>query len=232
MKKLIIFLTLSFFCVSCGDNSDTSVSVNIDNYPVTFSFFDVEINSVLSYSLKNRLDNILGDHSTETRNTINLNINREGFLKDYFPYFYNLNEKLNTPPRERVEHNTLKIAYRYATKKNLPFNYVELLFSNFNDTPLLIRVKFKHDDLNIVETLKQKYGEPRLIPWKEENGKSLCWEKNKDLLVCSFVPNQFGNPEYEVVIYFTKRIEDLLKMEMIQKEEHYKQSIKSGKNIF
>lgn len=232
MKKLIIFLTLSFFCVSCGDSSDTSVSVNIDNYPVTFSFFDVEINSVLSYSLKSRLDNILGDHSTETRNTINLNINREGFLKDYFPNFYSLNEKLNTPPRERVEHNTLKIAYRYATKKNLPFNYVELLFSNFNDTPLLIRVKFKHDDLNIVETLKQKYGEPRLIPWKEENGKSLCWEKNKDLLVCSFVPNQFGNPEYEVVIYFTKRIEDLLKMEMIQKEEHYKQSIKSGKNIF
>jgi len=225
-------LILAFFCFSCGDKSDTSVKSTIENYPVTYSFFDVEVNSVLSYSLKSRLDNILGDHATETRNTINLNINQEGFLKDYFPYFDSLNQRLNFPPHERVEHNTLKLAYRYAVKKNLPFNYVEILFSEFTNTPLLIRVKFKNDDLNIIETLKHKYGEPHQIAWKEENGKSLCWEKSGDLLLLSFVPNQFSKPEYEVVIYFTKRLEDLLKTELLEKETKLKREADSVKGLF
>ncbi|MBF0257264.1 MAG: hypothetical protein HQK62_00260, partial [Desulfamplus sp.] len=208
--------------------------------PETYSFFDVDVNSVLSHILKKRLDNILGDHSTETKNTINLNINREGFLKDYFPYFDELNQKLNSPTGEiidspvveRVEHNTIKLAYRYAVKNNLPFNYVEFLFSEFNNTPLLIRVKFKYDDLNVVETLKQKYGTPREIPWKEENGKSLCWEKSGDILILSFVPDQFGNPAYEVMIYFAKRLEDLLKTEIMERETKHNKGVKKEQNFF
>lgn len=227
-----IFFLLAFFSISCGDKSDTSEKGTIESYPVTYSFFDVDVNSVLSYSLKSRLDEILGDHSTETRNTINLNINLEGFLKDYFPYFDNLNQRLNSPSRERVEHNTLKLAYRYAINKQLPFNYVEILFSQFTETPLLIRVNFKKDELNIIETLKNKYGEPRQIPWKEENGKSLCWEKGGDLLILSFVPDQFGNPTYEVVIYFAKRLEDLIKAEHLMEEKRLKKEIKSGKGVF
>ncbi|MBF0204151.1 MAG: hypothetical protein HQK67_07505, partial [Desulfamplus sp.] len=141
-------------------------------------------------------------------------------------------EIIDSPVVERVEHNTIKLAYRYAVKKNLPFTYVEFLFSKFTNTPLLIRVKFKKDDLNIVETLKQKYGEPREIPWQEENGKSLCWENSGDLLIVSFVPDQFSKPAYEVVIYFSKRIEDLLQAEKIERENRENKSVKSGQNVF
>lgn len=228
----LLFLVLALFFISCGDKSDTPQTETIESYPLTYSFFDVEVNSVLSYSLKTRLDKILGDHSTETRNTINLNISQEGFLRDYFPYFEELNQRLNSPARERVEHKTVKLAYRYAVKKNLPFNYVEILFSEFTNTPLLIRVNFKKDDLNIIDTLKQKYGEPRQILWREENGKSLCWEKDGDLLILSFVPNQFSIPEYEVVIYFSKRLEELLKAELLEKEGKNKKEVKSIKNVF
>ena len=241
----ILLLSLSFFCISCGDKSD-NLSRKVETYPVTYSFFDVDVNSILSHSLKSRLDNILGDNAIETRNTINLNINNEGFFKDYFPYLEELNQKLNSPTGkttastgdkilvigERIEHNTVKLAYRYAIKKNLPFNYVEIIFSEFNATPLLIRVHFKKDELNLVEGLKHKYGTPHEIPWKEKNGKSLCWENGGDILILSFVPDQFGKPTYQAVIYFAKRLEDLLKSELLEREAKYKKSVKTGQNIF
>ncbi|MBF0302379.1 MAG: hypothetical protein HQK73_05020 [Desulfamplus sp.] len=249
MGKFIIILSVLLVCISCGDNSTTSLSGKTDNYPVTYSFFDVGVNSFLSHSLKSRLDSVLGDHAVETRNTINLNINNEGFLKNYFPSFDELNQRLNSPTgriipppadverktsliAERVEHNTVKLGYRYAVKKNLPFNYVEFLFSDFNNTPLMIRVKFKKDDLNVVDTLHQKYGTPREILWKEENGKSLCWENSGDLLILSFVPDQFGKPVYEVAIYFAKRLEDLLEAERLERERKHKKGVKSGQNVF
>ncbi|KJR40518.1 membrane or secreted protein [Candidatus Magnetoovum chiemensis] len=234
----VIVFALSF--TSCTGSNNSSESDNVEQLPITFSFFDVDVNSILSHSLKIRLDNILGDHSTESKNTINLNINNEGFLKEHLPYFEELNKKLNSPTAEvtdspvieRVEHNTIKLAYRYSVKKNLPFNYVEFLFSEFNDTPLLIKIRFKEDNLNIVKTLKEKYGAHKEILWKEENGKSLCWEKDGDILILSFVPDQFGNPFYQVVIYFSKRLEELMKSEQLEKSKKHKAGIKSGKNVF
>ncbi|MBF0241922.1 MAG: hypothetical protein HQK64_05505 [Desulfamplus sp.] len=247
----ILLVLLSILITSCTDSSSSSISSRAESYPVTYSFFDVDVNSTLSNSLKSRLNNILGDHSTETRNTINLNINREGFLKKHLPYFYELHLRLNSTTGklptssttitggrkielvpERVEHNTIKLSYRYAINKNLPFNYVEFLFSDFNATPLLIRVNFKKDDLNVVDTLKQKYGEPKEIKWKEKNGKSLCWQNGDDLLILSFVPDQFGKPNYESVIYFGKRLEDLLEAEAALREAKVKSDFKSGQTLF
>lgn len=247
--SFIIFFSFMLFCVSCGDNTATSVNSKAETYPSTYSFFDVDVNSTHSISLKRRLDNILGDHAVETRGTINLNINNTGLLKEHLPYFDGLNQRLNSPTGkpllpaatserkislipERVEHNTLKLVYRYAVNKNLPFTQVEFLFSKFNDTPLLIRVKFKKDDLNIVDNLHQKYGTPREILWTDKNGKSLFWEKDGDILILSFVPDQFGKPVYEVAIYFSKRIEDLLESERLEREGRQKKGVKSGQNVF
>ncbi|MBF0573906.1 MAG: hypothetical protein HQK69_09130 [Desulfamplus sp.] len=247
--KIFLILIIISVCFSCSENSNNTLSDKIENYPITYTFFDVGVNTILSHSLKSRLDSILGDHSTESRNTINLNIYEKGFIKDNFPHFEELNQRLNSSTGkinpstvggegkisligERVEHNTVKLAYRYATKKNLPFNYVEFLFSEYNSTPLLIKVSFKKDDLNIIDTLKQKYGTPREIIWKNSNGKSLCWENSGDLLILSFVPDQFGKPIYEVVIYFANRLEDLLKSEMLERENKNKKAVKSGQKVF
>ncbi|MBF0378226.1 MAG: hypothetical protein HQK72_12200 [Desulfamplus sp.] len=247
--RVFIFFSLFFLCVSCSENSNNTLSDKIENYPITYTFFDVDVNTTLSHNLKSHLDSILGDHSTESRNTINLNLYEKLFLKDNFPYFEELNQRLNSPTGkinpstvggegkisligERVEHNTVKLAYRYATKKSLPFNYVEFLFSEFNSTPLLIKVNFKKDDLNIVDTLKQKYGTPREIPWKNSNGKSLCWENSGDLLILSFVPDQFGKPVYELFICFAKRLEDLLQAEVLERETKNRKTVKSAQNVF
>ena len=122
--------------------------------------------------------------------------------------------------------------YRYARKKNLPFDYVELNFSNYTQLPLLFKINFKEDEANIIQTLKSKYGEPQLIDWKNKNGRSMYWQKNDDVLIVSLVPDQFGNPEYQIRIFFVENIRALLKKEEAEKEKKELQRDKSGIKAF
>ena len=141
-------------------------------------------------------------------------------------------KRLNFPPGERIEHNTVKLMYRYAAKKNVPFDYVELVFSNYTQAPILIKINFREDDAGIINTLESKYGQPQVVSWKEENGQSMYWIKNSDFLIVSQVPDQFGNPRYQIAIYFVKNMEQLIAAE---KKDHQKKSLKrtqSGKTAF
>ena len=198
----------------------------------SFTFFDLGRQSTLSKSVRNDLKQRLGRHAIEHRSIIDLDINFYGFLKKYFPSLYELNQNLNFPPGERIEHNTVKLMYRYARKENIPFDYVELVFSNYSQRPLLFRINFQKDEANIIETLKTKYGEPLLIDWKDKNGQSMYWEKNEDLLIVSLVPDQFGNPEYQIRIYFVENIKALLATERAEREKTGSQRAKSGKTAF
>jgi hypothetical protein len=145
---------------------------------------------------------------------------------------HKLNRDLNFPPGERIEHNMVKLMYRYARKKEAPFDYVELVFSNYSQAPLLFKIDFKEDETSIVQTLKSKYGEPRLIDWKTNGGQSRYWEKNNDFLIVSMVPDQFGNPEYQIRFFFVNNIKALLENEKAEKEKEKVQRTKSGKKAF
>ena len=167
------------------------------------------------------------------RNTMDLQLNTEDdFLETHFPRLARLNRGLNLPAGERVEHNTTQLTYRYAVKKELPFSYVELLFSRYTGMPLVIRVMFETDTLDILGSLKEKYGPPREVPWKAKNGKTLFWEKNGDFLFYCFVPNQFGIPEYRVSICFTRRIAALFEMEKKIKNTERNTAVSSGNAVF
>jgi hypothetical protein len=205
---LVFSLTLLFF-FSCGEKKESAENQTAQVQSDSFTFFDLGKRSTLSKSVRNDLKQRLGRHAIEHRSIIDLDINFYGFLKKYFPSLYELNQNLNFPPRERIEHNTVKLMYRYARKENIPFDYVELVFSNYSQHPLLFRINFQKDEANIIETLKTKYGEPLLIDWKDKNGQSMYWEKNEDLLIVSLVPDQFGNPEYQIRIYFVENIKAL-----------------------
>jgi len=190
---LVFSLALLFF-FSCGEKKEPAENQAAQVPSDSFTFFDLGGQSALSKSVRNDLKQRLGRHAIEHRSIIDLDINFYGFLKKYFPSLYELNQNLNSPPGERIEHNTVKLMYRYARKENVPFDYVELVFSNYSQHPLLFRINFQKDEANIIETLKTKYGEPRLIDWKDENGQSMYWKKNNDVLIVSLVPDQFGNP--------------------------------------
>ena len=220
------------FFFSCGEKKEPAENQTAQVPSDSFTFFDLGRQSTLSKSVRNDLKQRLGRHAIEYRSIIDLDINFYGFLKKYFPSLYELNQNLNFPPGERIEHNTVKLMYRYARKENIPFDYVELVFSNYSQHPLLFRINFQKDEANIIETLKTKYGEPLLIDWKDKNGQSMYWEKNKDLLIVSLVPDQFGNPEYQIRIYFVGNIKTLLATESAEKEKAESQRAKSGKTAF
>ncbi len=236
IHKFILFaVVFSFpllFFFSCGEKKESAENQTAQVPSDSFTFFDLGGQSTLSKSVRNDLKQRLGRHAIEHRSIIDLDINFYGFLRKYFPSLYELNQNLNSPPGERIEHNTVKLMYRYARKENIPFDYVELVFSNYSQHPLLFRINFQKDEANIIETLKTKYGEPRLIDWKDENGRSMYWEKNNDLLIVSLVPDQFGNPEYQIRIYFVENIKALLATESAEKKKAGSQRAKSGKTAF
>jgi hypothetical protein len=122
--------------------------------------------------------------------------------------------------------------YRYALKKNVPFDYVELVFSNYTKIPLLFKINFQKDEAGIIKTLESKYGQPQVVDWKEENGKSMYWMKNADFLIASQVPDQFGHPKYQIVIYFVKNLEQLIATEKNKRQEKNLERIQSGEKAF
>lgn len=224
----LVLLLLS----SCGEKRESAAEQNVQVASDSFTFFDLGASSRLSQKVRDDLEQRLGHAAVAQRGTIDLQINYAGFLKQYFPALDELHRDLNSPPGERIEHNMVKLMYRYARKKNAPFDYVELIFSDYAQVPLLFKIDFKKDETNIVQTLKSKYGEPRLIDWKINNGQSLCWEKNEDVLIVSLVPDQFGNPEYQIRFFFVKNIKALLEKEGAEKEKQSGQRVKSGKKAF
>jgi len=226
---LLILLLLTFACKN-GQESD-----NLSSLPEladTFTFFGVGKNSIVSKTLKKDLKKQLGSYAVESKNVIDLEINYKGFLKEFFPEIDKLNQQLNFPPQERIEHNTVKLMFRYARMKNLVFDYVEFVFSEYTHTPVFIKIHFKKDELKVIKTLEEKYGLPETIHWSQEKSKSLLWEKEQDLLILSFVPDQFGRPRYQIVIYFTDELSKLHKAELAEKEKKQKARRESSKTAF
>ena len=228
-----IVLCLALLLVfACGEKKETAKKQTSQKSSESFTFFDLGKQSTLSKSARDDLKQKLGRDAIEYRSIIDLDINFYGFLEKYFPSLSELNRKLNFPPGERIEHNTVKLMYRYTRKKNIPFDYVELVFSNFSQHPLLFRINFQKDEANIIGTLKTKYGQPQRIDWKDKNGESMYWKKNSDFLILSLVPDQFGNPEYQIRIYFTENIKALIATETAEKEKTENERAKSGKTAF
>ncbi len=229
----LLFVLVIMGCSACGNGDENSGAAIAPQISPSFSFFDVGVNTPYSRTLRSSLQNVLGDDAISSRNTIDLQINTDGFLAKYFPQLHKLSTSFNDPFGERVEHDTIKLTYRYAVKKDLPFDYVELLFSQYSHMPMIIRVFFEKDRLDVLSSLKAKYGDPGEFPWKQPNGKSLYWEKNGDVLFYSYVPNQFGVPEYQVTIYFTRRLQELLEKEQRGKGTGVdNQPASTGKAVF
>jgi hypothetical protein len=236
IQKSILFaavlcLPLLMF-LSCGEKKEPAKDLPSQGPADSFTFFDLNNNSRLSGGIRHDLRQQLGPDAIAGRGVLDLEINYYGFLEQYFSSLSQLNRDLNSPPGERVEHNIVKLMYRYARKENLPFDYVELVFSNYSQLPLLFKINFQKDEANIIDTLKSKYGDPTLIDWKNKGGQSMYWEKNEDFLIVSLVPDQFGNPEFQIRIFFVENIKRLLEKNKAEKEKEESKRAKSGKTAF
>ena len=197
-----------------------------------FTFFGLGQNSLLSDQVRDNLEDHLGSEAITARSTIDLSIHSPNFLKDNFPRLYTLNNELNWPPNERVEHNITKLMYRYATKNELPFSYVELFFSNFSKKPLFFRIHANSKGDLTMNTLKNKYGTSQQIIRTEKDFQTLFWRKAKDVLIASLVKDRFDRPEYLFCIFYTKNIEDLVEREKVERKDKVKKIEDAGETAF
>jgi hypothetical protein len=228
----VVGLTLIVVFVSNFNKKETQETPLSNKEPKGFMFLKISENTKFSSDVRKQLRGTLGPDAIERWNTLDLNLNYKGFLKKYFPELNELNERLNSPPGERVEHNTVQLTYRYARKKDAPFDYVTLVFSNLTKKPLFFFIKSKRAGSDILAAITEKYGEAKTIHWNEKNGRSFYWEKDRSILIISISNDRYGHPEYQIAIYYVPSLEELVFTEQ-QKIKHQQEVIKkTGKTAF
>ena len=229
---ILIFSGIAFIFGGRDKSAPEQEAVGKTVSAAGFSFLDLDKQTRFSAGLRNRLRDALGNESIESSTLIDLTTAHRGFLAAHFPDLDALNTQLNSDSGARIEHNIVKLMFRYARRKNLPFDYVELVFSNYTDLPLYFRIRTRGDSPNISATLEEKYGQPDRVIDSGALGSSLAWEKDGDVLIASRVLNRLGVPEYQVMYYYTDHLNDLLATEIKLKKERTAASRARGKAAF
>lgn len=225
ISGLLVLIFLLIMLLKGADKTTTGSSAVISDAAVRgFTFLDLHADSRLTDSVRRRLTEILGSDALEKSTVLDLEIHAPGFLAKHFPDLSRLNKQLNYEGgrRIRIEHRSTKLIYRYST----PFDYVELFFCNYTRKPLLFRIKAKRDGGDYFATLRQKYGEPRVIIWQNQKGKTYSWKQDKDTLILSLFADQYDQPQFEIMVCHVGNIENLLASE--KKESDQRRSGKGG----
>lgn len=200
--------------------------------PESFTFFDIGSNTRFSSAVRGDLSGRLGSDAIAYRSQIDLTANSPEFMQAYFPELYALNLQLNYPPRERIEHNTIKVMYRYAQKAGVPFTSVETVFSGYSQRPLYFSIVVSHDGDNVIDALHHKYGPPEEIQGLKSSLKAGFWRKNNDLLLVSIRSDRYGNPEYHIMIYYVNSLEELLNIEKEEARQREDRIRKASDKVF
>ncbi len=199
--------------VACGEDPDTTAPPQQTNASSSFTFFYIGKDTPIKARQRRSLEKILGDTAVERRGIVNLEMNYKTFLKDHFPDLDRMNRQLNSEIGLRVKHPIVRLMYRYAKQKGLPYDLVEIIYSEETSRPLLIRLQFKTGDTDALKALEKKYGPPRNIALGREQASTQVWQKQGDYLFHSVVPKRGGKVEYRIAIYFTAAIEALIQSE-------------------
>ena len=229
LRPFLLGVTAVLLLACSADEKSTEQTANRAE---GITFFDVGARTVFSEALRDRLRKSLGPDAIEYRNTITLEFIGNDFLQRHFPVLYKLNRRLNTPAGERVEHDTVKLMYRYAVKENLPFGYVELVFSNTSGHPLYILIRSRKDLSAIIRTLKEKYGNPQIVDQSQGPGRFFFWRDRGDVLLVSVIPTWRGDEDCRIVIYYVDNIENLVVVEEKERRQKEEERRRAGEKIF
>lgn len=193
------------------------VPVAFTPVPESFTFFELGSNTRFTDAIRDDLRNRLGSDAISQRGTIDLGFFDPNLMKTHFPAIVELNRILNSPPGERVEHDIVKLTYRYAWRRESPFRLVDLVFSSLSGLPLYFVVTMTREGSEILSALIQKYGDPTVFQQENDRLHHIrYWEKNGDILIVSEKPDRLGNPEYQVYIVFVNSIQQLVAYEKEQ----------------
>jgi hypothetical protein len=193
-----------------------------------FAFMDLGAEAALSESLRQGLDERLGDGALEKIGTLDLTFDHRGVFQDLLPDIATLDKALNRNPKERVEHSIVRLTYRYPEYKGTPFDLVQLVFARQDDRPLCFKITFTREGAGAADALFQKYGPPLSDSPLEGGGSLKRWEKPGQVMVLLQSPDRLGRPTPHVMIYFVTAIQALLARE----QDRESNSAKDGKTLF
>jgi hypothetical protein len=211
---------------ACGDREEPRRGDAPQAGVESFTFLGMGRETEITDRLRGELSEKLGNAAVEQRGIIDLEAGTPGALND-LPALAAINRQLNSPPRERVEHDMIRLMYRYARSKETPFDLVELLFDPETRKPLLFRMRIKGDDAGMIEALRSKHGPPAA-----GGGRTLVWQKEGDGLVVAVVPDHLGHPVHHIAIFFTGNLQRRIAAEQAQAAEKAREKQPSGKSAF
>lgn len=227
----IVLIGSVLFIRSCGSDPDVP-PIPPDIERDTFTFFDIGPHTQLTKAVREKLKTRLGKYGVETQTTIDLVLPGVVNFSKEFPRLHGLNQLLNYLPRQRVEHDTLQLTYRYARKKNVPFDRVRLIFSERHLTPLFFHLYSKRDGADFIHKIEQKHGPPQTIGMENNPAQTLYWQKENALLVISIVKNRIGFNEYNFGIYYLDKLTALADAEKKIREQAEREKEKTGELAF
>jgi hypothetical protein len=194
-------------CTACDQTTTPPPAATDTNSG--FTFLELGADSTYSSDLRKHLDHRLGSSAISRRGLINLNNGPVGTLSRHFSALAELNQVLNYPPNERVEHPITRLMYRNAALKQLPFRYVELTFAQDNSKPLLFRIDLTQEADQIIDELNAKYGAPERIADPSKGIEIHYWHDQKDYLIITVWPNRGGTLQYQLAIYYVNNLSRL-----------------------
>lgn len=203
--RLAAAVVLALCLAACGDRGEPGDAGAPAASEESFTFLEMGRGTEVTDRLRARLEETLGHDAVEHRGILDLGAFAPGVLRGQLPELEKLNRELNTPPGERVEHDLVRLMYRYARRKNAPFDLVELVFDPQSRRPLLFRMRFKGDEAGMLDSLRARYGQPQDVP--VDGGRALVWRKAGDSLVVWIEPDHFGTPVHQVSIFYADNLQ-------------------------
>ncbi|TYT74159.1 hypothetical protein [Desulfobotulus mexicanus] len=232
-RIILFFIILTAICVSFLlvflNQSSIKIQRNAEQKKSeSFTFFDVGENTVLTKTKLKDLRKILGQHRLENLTPVYMDFVHKGWLAKYFPSLESYDVFFEKPRlRDPIASNTLKLHYRYAHQKNIPFNNIRFVFSRYTNKPLSLFLRLPGDGSIVINNLKNTHGTPQTIENVKISGPGpvYFWKRGKDILVTAVLFDRYGKPETHIFILYGENTENFKKTIM---ETYPEPDIKTG----
>ncbi|MCW7754016.1 hypothetical protein OOT00_08455 [Desulfobotulus sp. H1] len=212
---LLIAILVGSFLLIFLNQSNISIPRKAKQIPSeSFTFFEVGENTILTKEKVRTLKKALGQHRLENLTPVYLDFVRRGWLATHFPETQPLHDFFEKNRlRDPIASNTLKLTYRYAHQKNVPFQNIHFVFSAYTNQPMSLFLRLPGRGEAIVSDLKTRYGEPRILDNASVHGPgpTLVWKHKNDLLVVTILWDRYGKPETHIFIAYLDNMKDFQK---------------------
>lgn len=172
-----------------------------------FSFLELGADSIFTRKTRNMLADRLGPDRMEAWTPIDLVGADVRFFSELFPEMVRMNRVMKFADGTLAGKKTLKVTYRYARNKELPFHMIRLAFLENTKRPLFFRAKLKGEGTVFPGLLAEKYGKPALF--EGDGAEYRYWNSEEELLVVARRKDRYGKDEYHIAIYFLDSVRAL-----------------------